>query len=266
MKIQCDVCGVEQASILCCADEAALCSGCDGRIHSANKLAGKHRRFSLFLPPSRPLPLCDICKKKNGFVFCQEDRAILCRDCDVPIHKANVHAGRHSRFLLTGIRLSSSPIPSSEDKDDLNTKITVAEEKPVCRTAATKVKDEGGGGPCSGGGGSSITDYLMKMLPGWRVDDFLFDDPAAGEKEAVAGLWKVHGAQPPVNVSLFTSASLNATTEVAGSPEMQWRPLMSSEEVSRASWSEEEASMVPELTPFHCNYKNNKRPRTSLWF
>nr|AXY87614.1 B-box zinc finger protein-like protein [Cymbidium goeringii] len=258
MKIQCDVCGVKQASVLCCADEAALCSGCDCRIHSANKLAGKHRRFSLLLPSHRPLPLCDICKKKNGFVFCQEDRKILCRDCDVSIHTANVHAGRHSRFLLTGIRLSSSPIPSPEDEVDSNSKI---EEQPLRKTAATKLKDEDSGGS----GGSSITDYLMKMLPGWRVDDFLFDDPAADENEAGAGLWKVHGTQPAANVPLFTQASLNASTELVAPPEMQWLPAMSSEELSHARWSEEDASMVPELSNFHYNYRNNKRHKTSLW-
>ncbi|KAK8943371.1 putative salt tolerance-like protein [Platanthera guangdongensis] len=48
-KLQCDVCGAEQASILCCADEVVLCTGCDARIHSANKLAEKHNRFSLQL-------------------------------------------------------------------------------------------------------------------------------------------------------------------------------------------------------------------------
>ncbi|KAK8925887.1 putative salt tolerance-like protein [Platanthera zijinensis] len=49
VQLQCDVCGAEQASILCCADEAVLCTGCDARIHSTNKLIGKHSRFSLQL-------------------------------------------------------------------------------------------------------------------------------------------------------------------------------------------------------------------------
>ncbi|KAK8939135.1 putative zinc finger protein [Platanthera zijinensis] len=48
-KSQCDVCGAEQASVLCCADEAVLSTGCDARVHWANKLAGKHRRFPLQL-------------------------------------------------------------------------------------------------------------------------------------------------------------------------------------------------------------------------
>ena len=60
MKMQCDVCAAEAASVFCCADEAALCAACDRRVHRANKLAGKHRRFSLLSPP--PPPLCDICQ------------------------------------------------------------------------------------------------------------------------------------------------------------------------------------------------------------
>ncbi|KAK8967659.1 putative salt tolerance-like protein [Platanthera guangdongensis] len=47
MKLQCDVCGAKQAFILCCADEVVLCTGCNAHIHSTNKLAGKHHRFSL---------------------------------------------------------------------------------------------------------------------------------------------------------------------------------------------------------------------------
>lgn len=39
-------------------------------------------------------------------VFCQEDRAILCRECDDSIHKANEHTQKHNRFLLSGVKLS----------------------------------------------------------------------------------------------------------------------------------------------------------------
>ncbi|MCD7459087.1 hypothetical protein HAX54_040049 [Datura stramonium] len=46
MKIQCDVCNKKEASVFCVADEAALCDSCDHRVHHANKLAGKHQRFS----------------------------------------------------------------------------------------------------------------------------------------------------------------------------------------------------------------------------
>jgi hypothetical protein len=194
MKVQCDVCAAEAASVFCCADEAALCDACDRRVHRANKLAGKHRRLSLLSPaaPSSsaqqtpPPPLCDICQvrslfipyhtdacvcvcsasdrsaalrtcmyvsqEKRGLLFCKEDRAILCRDCDVPVHTASELAMRHTRFLLTGVRLSAEPAarppPSEEDENDSS-------------------------------GSSSISEYLTKTLPGWHVEDFLVDETAA---------------------------------------------------------------------------------------
>ncbi|KAL0432386.1 UNVERIFIED_CONTAM: B-box zinc finger protein 21 [Sesamum latifolium] len=136
MKIQCDVCEKDEASLFCVADEAALCTACDHRVHHANKLAGKHQRFSLHHPSPKQAPLCDICQvlviatclfrllvmidvvisewinllrqERRAFLFCQQDRAILCRECDVPIHKANEHTQKHARFLLTGVKLSAT--------------------------------------------------------------------------------------------------------------------------------------------------------------
>ena len=70
MKIQCDVCNKDEASVFCTADEAALCDGCDHRVHHANKLASKHQRFSLIHPSSSKLsPLCDICQVFDSSVF-----------------------------------------------------------------------------------------------------------------------------------------------------------------------------------------------------
>lgn len=68
MQVRCDVCGAEPAAVLCCADEAALCSACDRRVHRANKLAHKHRRLPLVQPSGgdsdsdTAAPLCDVCK------------------------------------------------------------------------------------------------------------------------------------------------------------------------------------------------------------
>jgi hypothetical protein len=75
MKIGCDACGRAEATVLCCADEAALCGRCDTAVHSANKLAGRHHRVAL-LPPYAPdvvvedseeegHPLCDICQVRT---------------------------------------------------------------------------------------------------------------------------------------------------------------------------------------------------------
>ena len=48
-------------------------------------------------------------QEKRGLLFCKEDRAILCRDCDVSVHTASELTMRHTRFLLTGVRLSAEP-------------------------------------------------------------------------------------------------------------------------------------------------------------
>lgn len=77
--------------------------------------------------------------------------------------------------------------------------------------------------------------------------------------------FQVHGAQPAANVPLFSPASLSATNEMVAPPEMQWHPVVNSEELGRARWGSAEASMVPELSNFHGDYRNNKRLRTSLW-
>jgi hypothetical protein len=61
MRIQCDSCAKSVASVICCADEAALCADCDSRIHSANKLVSKHQRVPFLPDPDSP-PRCDICQ------------------------------------------------------------------------------------------------------------------------------------------------------------------------------------------------------------
>ncbi|KAM7492502.1 hypothetical protein LguiA_035423 [Lonicera macranthoides] len=104
MKIQCNVCEAAEATVLCCADEAALCWSCDQKVHAANKLASKHQRVSLSNSSSQ-MPKCDICQETVGYFFCLEDRALLCRKCDVSIHTANTYVSAHQRFLLTGVKV-----------------------------------------------------------------------------------------------------------------------------------------------------------------
>ncbi|MCL7044674.1 hypothetical protein MKW94_004747 [Papaver nudicaule] len=105
MKIQCDVCEKAEAVVLCCADEAALCYNCDEKVHAANRLASKHQRVPLLHNNhNRNQPSCDICQEKAGYFFCLEDRALLCRNCDVSIHSSTQSS--HQRFLLTGVKLN----------------------------------------------------------------------------------------------------------------------------------------------------------------
>jgi len=60
-------------------------------------------------------------QEKRGLLFCKEDRAILCRDCDVSVHTTSELTMRHTRFLLTGVSLSAEPAacpsPPSEDEN-----------------------------------------------------------------------------------------------------------------------------------------------------
>ncbi|KAF7836616.1 B-box zinc finger protein 22-like [Senna tora] len=119
MKIQCNVCEAAEAEVLCCADEAALCRQCDEKVHAANKLATKHQRVPLSTSSSQ-MPKCDICQvsyiyETVGYFFCLEDRALLCRKCDVAIHTANSYVTTHQRFLLTGVRVgleATEPVAS----------------------------------------------------------------------------------------------------------------------------------------------------------
>ncbi|KAL8459084.1 hypothetical protein ACS0TY_036530 [Phlomoides rotata] len=166
MKILCDVCEKDEASYYCVADEAALCTACDHRVHHANKLAGKHHRFSLLLPSPKQAPICDICQEKRAFLFCQQDRALLCKDCDVPIHKANEHTQKHTRFLLAGAKLSatSSLYSASSSSSD----VVVSKPAPISHGTPSPAKSTTPQSTTS-----SISEYLMETLPGWHVEDLL---------------------------------------------------------------------------------------------
>ncbi|KAJ7981892.1 Zinc finger, B-box [Quillaja saponaria] len=136
MKIQCNVCEASEAKVLCCADEAALCWECDEKVHAANKLASKHQRVPLSSSSSQ-MPKCDICQETVGYFFCLEDRALLCRKCDVAIHTANTHVSSHRRFLLTGVRVGLEPTdpgaPCSSVKTNSGDKISETKSSSVSR-------------------------------------------------------------------------------------------------------------------------------------
>ncbi|GJW53980.1 B-box zinc finger protein 21-like protein [Tanacetum coccineum] len=136
---------------------------------------------------------CSIFRKqdKRAFLFCKEDRAILCRQCDMSIHGANEHTQYHNRFLLAGVKLSaSSSCYDSSCSSDSNVSIEIDSQK------CSKVfKDQNAretnnstsmNGNSSDGvsqeegvsmGTSSFSEYLMETLPGWHLDEFL--DPSA---------------------------------------------------------------------------------------
>ncbi|KFK41989.1 hypothetical protein AALP_AA2G197800 [Arabis alpina] len=186
MKIRCDVCDKEEASVFCTADEASLCGGCDHQVHHANKLASKHLRFSLLYPSSstNSAPLCDICQEKKALLFCQQDRAILCKDCDSSIHSANEHTKKHDRFLLTGVKLSPTSSVYKPTSESSSTSLTSQDcsvpgsiKKPPPQNNnnnSTKIQSSDAVTTNQWGSTSTISEYLMDTnLPGWHVEDFL---------------------------------------------------------------------------------------------
>lgn len=58
-------------------------------------------------------------QESSGYFFCLEDRALLCRDCDVSIHTVNPFVSAHQRFLLTGVQVGldpADPVPPVAEK------------------------------------------------------------------------------------------------------------------------------------------------------
>ncbi|XLR56737.1 hypothetical protein HN51_011027, partial [Arachis hypogaea] len=69
---------------------------------------------------------------KPAFIFCVEDRALFCKDCDEPIHLAGSLSTNHQRFFTTGIRvaLGSNDYSKSDEKSHLEPSNPVAEQAP----------------------------------------------------------------------------------------------------------------------------------------
>ncbi|CAM6091594.1 unnamed protein product [Calypogeia fissa] len=144
MKIQCDSCEKKPASVVCCADEAALCVDCDVKIHGANKLAIKHQRVEL-LQPVAPT-MCDICKEKSAFFFCISDRALLCRECDVAVHSKSELAKKHQRLFVTGAKAGLEALPHNNGESCSVSSASASSE-------VTSGVELGVVGPGGGGGG-----------------------------------------------------------------------------------------------------------------
>ncbi|KAI4389952.1 hypothetical protein MLD38_002116 [Melastoma candidum] len=211
MKLRCDVCEESDATVFCSADEAALCTDCDGRVHRANKLASRHQRFSLMLPLDQDAPPCDTCRERRAFMFCQQDRAVLCGECDLSTHASNKHAKQHDRFVITGLILSNflqsfnisgdEPLSNGYEFDvvpDFNSKAvpegTVLDQSKSNATDTISPSSSAGAAAESVdatvvvvmessregdvlASGSSLSEYLMEALSGWQVDELLESCP-----------------------------------------------------------------------------------------
>ena len=137
MGYTCDACDAADASLYSVADAAVFCKGCSGRAgsqqgqHTVGHLPAQNELLALSRTSDRPS--CDICQVRcvqrcrqgvsltcilcvrdpapattrthqdnKAMVFCAEDRALMCRGCDVMVHSANASVAKHARHLLTG--------------------------------------------------------------------------------------------------------------------------------------------------------------------
>nr|UTI93949.1 BBX transcription factor [Toona sinensis] len=186
MKIQCNVCEAAEATVLCCADEAALCWECDDKVHAANKLASKHQRVPLSSSSSQ-MPKCDICQETSGLFFCLQDRALLCRKCDVAIHTANTLVSAHQRFLLTGVKVglesadpgvSSSSVKSLSGENISDTKTHSLSRRGTPMPLADEYNEvlppnPGGVGDFAATKVSFAGGSAAGSIPSWHSDEFL---------------------------------------------------------------------------------------------
>uniref|UniRef100_A0A0C9RN38 TSA: Wollemia nobilis Ref_Wollemi_Transcript_9603_1536 transcribed RNA sequence n=1 Tax=Wollemia nobilis TaxID=56998 RepID=A0A0C9RN38_9CONI len=246
MRVQCDVCEKAEATLVCCADEAALCSACDKQIHAANKLASKHQRIPLINPvASSQLPKCDICQEKCGYFFCLEDRAILCRQCDVSIHSVNHLVAAHKRFLVSGVRVGLEPLNNlpSSSCDFAAAAVSDAQENQKTQPLRSNAPKEVSAAACqqgvpkgagSGGlarKGSSVSEYFTESLADWRMDEFLvMPDLDNGYVYDEAGSSKADNAnfgELEWTTSSFSVDDVNVEDCLAQVPEMPSPPTAS---------------------------------------
>lgn len=89
----CDTCRSAACTVYCRADSAYLCTGCDARIHAANRVASRHERVWV----------CEACERAPAAFLCKADAASLCTACDADIHSANPLARRHHRVPILPI-------------------------------------------------------------------------------------------------------------------------------------------------------------------
>lgn len=133
-------------------------------------------------------------QERRAYVFCQEDRSILCRDCDVSIHRASEHTRKHNRFLLTGVKISASmSSDTNNDSHQSNMKRHRSLVSSVNNNACLPMVNNSsrllasssaiGGNivedqcviddTSSSVSTSSISEYLIENIPGYCFEDLL---------------------------------------------------------------------------------------------
>jgi len=111
-------------------------------------------------------------------VFCKEDRTLLCRQCDVSIHGVNEHTKTHNRFLLTGIKLESAT--EERTRTTLTSRSKITPQSSLSNQNIGSSRTAGLACDSSLVSTSSISEYLIQTIPGYRMED-LFDASFASD-------------------------------------------------------------------------------------
>ncbi|TYK13089.1 putative zinc finger protein [Cucumis melo var. makuwa] len=107
MKKLCELCGCV-ATVMCEADAAMLCWGCDSKVHGANFLVGKHLRVLLCHDCQAPTPW-------NGSGPNLVATVAFCHNC---VHKKRLNNGRRCEKACGSSNGGTAPSGCDDDDDD----------------------------------------------------------------------------------------------------------------------------------------------------
>lgn len=127
-----------------------------------------------------------IWQEASGYFFCLEDRALLCRKCDLAIHTANPYVSAHQRFLLTGVRVGLDPTepaaPVAHQQSQAVERAVISQPKQLPRTSHHPMSYPDTNGvssnqmPKDGGLAPNKTPLPGFTMPGnimdWPLEDF----------------------------------------------------------------------------------------------
>lgn len=121
-----------------------------------------------------------------GYFFCMEDRALLCRSCDVVVHTANSLVSTHQRFVLTGVKVgleATKPGPSLLSGTTLSRSSTRSDPPPAPKrtTQITIIDKSNRSLPVQASVGADISSSKSPFIGGsttesaslWQLDEFL---------------------------------------------------------------------------------------------
>ncbi|XP_031383901.1 zinc finger protein CONSTANS-LIKE 5-like [Punica granatum] len=168
----CDSCKSAAAAVFCRVDAAALCFGCDTRLHARSAPSTHHHER---------VWMCEVCEQAPAAVTCKADAAALCVSCDTDIHSANPLAQRHERVPVQPFFDSAESFMKSSALSFL----ILPGDEAAAATAAAGGAETGGAGAHDHDGEAEMDKWLLpnlnscsKVMPGADMGGFFSEmDP-----------------------------------------------------------------------------------------